>query len=386
MDVSLDQRVDWDPTQSDIAHNDPGAYDKVRAKCPVAHASDGGWTVLAHAQALEVLHDPTTYSSTVSRYPSVPNGMDPPEHAPYRAIVDEFFHPARMEAFEHVCRKIVRHLLRGITSGQPFEVMEELARPFANEVQCAFMGWPSSLHQPLQEWVHKSQAATRSQDRAALSAVALEFDGHIRAQLELRRTTPGNHDVTWQLTQAEVDGTRLTNEDLVSIIRNWTVGELGTIAASVGIMVDFLAQRPQEADRLRDLMSQGYNLAYATDEILRITSPFISSRRKTTANTTLGGRSIPAGQRVNVNWASANRDEAVFGDSDAFDLTRDPALNLLYGAGIHVCPGKPLAHLELRIVLEELLATFNSIEVTGEQAPNQFPGSGFATLWATFNA
>ncbi|XBH21243.1 cytochrome P450 [Jonesiaceae bacterium BS-20] len=379
--MTLPEVIDWDPTSPQIQHNDKTAYDEVRGRCPVAHAANGSWTVLAHPEALEVLHQDGVYSSAVSRYPSVPNGMDLPEHTSFRRVVDEFYHPARMRAFEHVCRRIVRNLLHQIVPGQQLDLMDTFARPFANEVQCAFMGWPSSLHTPLQEWVHKNQVATRAQDRDAMSAVALEFDGVIRDQLAARRSGEiPFHDVTWELMQARVNDRGLTDDEIVSIIRNWTVGELGTIAASVGIMANFLAERPHEADNLRELLKQGRDLASATDEILRITSPFISSRRKTTEAAYLGSRSIPAGSRVNVNWASANRDETVFGDPDVFDLSRDPSANLLYGAGIHVCPGKPLAQLELRIVLEELLTTFSQFTVTTTPTPAQFPASGFTVL------
>lgn len=379
--MTLPEVIDWDPTSPQIQHNDKTAYDEVRRRCPVAHAANGSWTVLAHPEALEVLHQDGVYSSAVSRYPSVPNGMDLPEHTPFRRVVDEFYHPARMRAFEHICRRIVRNLLRQIVPGQQLDLMDAFARPFANEVQCAFMGWPSSLHIPLQEWVQKNQVATRAQDRDAMSAVALEFDSVIRDQLAARRSGEiPFHDVTWELMQARVNDRGLTDDEIVSIIRNWTVGELGTIAASVGIMANFLAERPHEADNLRELLKQGRDLASATDEILRITSPFISSRRKTTEEANLGSRSIPAGSRVNVNWASANRDETVFGDPDVFDLSRDPSANLLYGAGIHVCPGKPLAQLELRIVLEELLTTFSQFTVATTPTPAQFPASGFTVL------
>ena len=97
---------------------------------------------------------------------------------------------------------------------------------------------------------------------------------------------------------------------------------------------------------------------------------------------TLGGRTLAKGSRIALNWASANRDEAVFGDPDEFRLDRDPELNLLYGAGIHVCPGAPLARLELRIVMEELLARTNRITLAPDKEPVNafFPASGFSSL------
>src|SRR5690625_4566241 len=167
--------------------------------------------------------------------------------------------------------------------------------------------------------------------------------------------------------------------EIVSILRNWTVGELSTIAASAGIMAHYLAEHPELQDRLR---ARPQDLPAAIDEMLRIHPPLIANRRVATRDVELGGRQIPAGDRLTVIWASANRDEQVFGDPDEFRLDRDPADNLLYGAGIHVCPGAPLARLEMRVFLEELLAATTAIELVPGEAPVRaaYPASGFTTL------
>ena len=99
------------------------------------------------------------------------------------------------------------------------------------------------------------------------------------------------------------------------------------------------AERPDLQQRLRQDPSL---LRVAIDEILRIHAPLIANRRVATGAVEIGGREIGAGERITLIWASANRDEGVFGDPDEFRLDRDPAENLLYGAGIHVCPGAPL--------------------------------------------
>jgi hypothetical protein len=119
----------------------------------------------------------------------------------------------------------------------------------------------------------------------------------------------------------------------------------------------------------------------AIDEILRIHAPLIANRRVATRAVEFDGRRIDAGERITLIWASANRDEAVFGDPDEFRLDRDPALNLLYGAGIHACPGAPLARLELRVVVEELLGS-RQIEPAPGSVPVRaiYPASGFSLL------
>lgn len=371
---------DWDPRTEEVLADQIAAYDRMRRTCPVAHGTTGNWAVFRHTDVVGVLEDHATFSNTVSRHVAVPNGMDPPQHTAFREVVDRYYTPERMAAFEPALREIARELVAALPRGEDVEVMEALAEPYAGHAQCAFMGWPASLHEPLREWTEKNHAATLAQDRDAMSAVALEFDSFIREQLLARRRDPdAPRDTTTDLMAEQVGDRPLTDDEIVSIVRNWTVGELGTIAASVGIIARFLAERPDVQQRLR---AQPHLAEAASDEILRIHAPLIANRRRTTTPVTLGGREISEGQRVVVVWASANRDEEVFGDPDEFRLDREPGHNLLYGAGIHYCPGAPLARLELRVVMEELFAGTEAVGLpsTGEPVRAIYPASGYSTL------
>jgi cytochrome P450 len=162
-------------------------------------------------------------------------------------------------------------------------------------------------------------------------------------------------------------------------LRNWTVGELGTIAACVGILGHYLAANPQIEQQLR---GNPELLPAAINEILRIHAPLASNRRLTTRPVEIGGRWIATGERITLIWASANRDEGVFGDPDEFRLDHDPTHNLLYGRGIHVCPGAQLAQLELRVVMEELLKSTRRINTAPGRQPTIaiYPASGFSAL------
>jgi cytochrome P450 len=261
------------------------------------------------------------------------------------------------------------------------KIMSEFAEVFALRVQSAYLGWPDSLQEPLRQWTKRNREATLARDRKALAAVALEFDGYITELIDLRREAGAGapDDLTTRLVAERVEGRPLSDEEIVSILRNWTVGELGTIAASVGILAHYLAANQAVQAQLR---SDPRLLPAAIDEILRMHAPLISNRRVTTRQVEVGGRELAAGERLTLLWASANRDEAVFGDPDEFRVDRDPDANLLYGAGIHVCPGAPLARLELRVVMEELLAGTTSLELAVEEDAVRavYPGSGFAQL------
>jgi cytochrome P450 len=328
---------------------------------------------------MRVLNNPRQFSNVVSNHLAVPNGFDPPEHTAYRRIIDAYFSAQRMTEFEPVCRSIAAKLIARLPNET--EIAAEFADVFAIEAQCAFLDWPEGLHQPLLRWTRKNQAATLSGDRDAMAAVAVEFDSYIRDLLaESRKLAPiRRNDAVTRLLNERIDDRALSDEEIVSILRNWTVGEISTISACVGILAHYVAERPQLQQQLRD---QTNLLPAAIDEILRIHPPLISSRRKTTESVEIGGCQLGTGERITIMWASANRDEAEFGDPDEFRLDRGPATNLLYGAGIHVCPGAPLARLELRVVMEELLGRTKSIAMIPDKKPVRaiYPASGFSSL------
>lgn len=371
---------EWDPRSEDSRRDQIRVYDEIRRRCPVAHSEYLHWSLFRHSDVMRVLGNPSIFSSNVSEHLAIPAGMDPPEHTEFRRIIDKYYTPDRIREFEPACRQVAAALLHELAGKPSVEVTAELSDPFAIRIQSAFLDWPSSLHAPLLRWTRKNYAATLSGVRAALSAVATEFDGYIRELItEARKRADSGADPMVQLLSERVNGRALTEDEIVSILRNWTVGELSTISACVGILLHYLAEHPRLQQQLRESPAL---LPAAIEEILRIHPPFISSRRRTTQPVQIAGRQIPAGERVTIMWASANRDENRFGDPDEFRLDRDPTLNLLYGAGIHVCPGAPLARLELRALLEEVFRRSRSIASIPGSDPVRavYPGSGFSSL------
>ncbi len=356
-------------------------YDDMRRRCPVAHSEYLHWSLFRHDDVTRVLDDYQTFGNAVSSHFSVPNGMDPPEHTKYRRIIEPYFSPQRMEAFEPACRVIAVNLVNGLPEEGEIELMAVFAQDFALQIQSAFLGWPADLHEPLRQWIRKNQEATRAGDITAMVDVAFEFDGYIKSSLSVRREAgvDAPDDITSSLLRERIGDRLLGDEEIVSILRNWTVGELGTISACAGILAHYLADQPKLQNQLRE---QTPLLPAAIDEILRIHPPLVASRRITTKPVEIRGRKLPEGERLSLIWASANRDEAVFGDADEFRLDRDPTKNLLYGAGIHVCPGAPLARLELRILMEELLGRTRRIALVPGNDPVKtiYPASGFSSL------
>lgn len=372
---------DWNPTSPEVQRDQRAAYDAMRLRCPVAYSELLGWSLFRHEDVMRVLFDHKTFSSAVSQHLSVPSGMDQPEHTEYRRIIEPYFSAKRMEAFEPICRGIATKLAHDLNVRREVEFMTDAALPFAVQVQCAFLGWPAALQEPLLRWTRKNHEATLAQDRKAMSEIALEFEAIIDDLLETRLQADASPetDLTTALMHEKVWGRPLSNEELASILRNWTVGEIGTISASVGILAHYLTEHP---DLQKQLRTQPNLLPNAIEEILRIFGPLVSNRRITTCPVEIGGRQIAAGERITLMWISANRDERVFEDPDSFRLDRDYSKNLLWGAGIHVCPGAPLAKLEMKVFMEELLAHTLDIATIPETSPAlaAYPASGFATL------
>lgn len=372
---------DWNPTSPEVQRDQRAAYDAMRRRCPVAYSEFMGWSLFRHEDVLRVLLDHKTFSSAVSQHLNVPSGMDQPEHTPYRRIIEPYFSAERMQAFAPICRDLTAELVQNLNTRREVEFMADAALPFAVQVQCAFLGWPAALQEPLVRWTRKNHEATLAQDRKAMSEIAREFEGIIDDLLETRLQADAGPeaDLTASLMHESVWGRPLSNEELASILRNWTVGEIGTISASVGILAHYLAEH---ADLQKQLRPQPHLLPEAIEEILRLFGPLVSNRRVTTRPVEIGGRKIAAGERITLMWISANRDENVFADPDSFRFGRDYSKNLLWGAGIHVCPGAPLAQLEMKVFMEELLAHTQDITTNPQASPTlaAYPASGFATL------
>lgn len=374
-------KPEWDPVQDLDEPPQTMAHDELRRRCPVAFSEQLGWSVFNHADAVRVLSDHERFSNAVSNHLSVPNGMDPPEHTPYRRAIEKYFSAERIQAFRPLVQQIADDLILPTVSAGTIEVMSDLARRFACQVQCAFLGWPDGLEQILINWTLENSRASREGNRELLSKLAAEFEAIVDQQLDARAGSANQAmpDITADLMREQVHDRPLSYEEISSILRNWTVGEIGTISASIGILIHHLATEPRDQNTLR---AQPERLPSAIDEILRVHNPLFSNRRVTRCPVELGGHELGAGERVTIHWIAANRDEAVFEHAAEVQFDRDPTQNLLYGAGVHVCPGAPLARMELQEFTESLFRQTSDWQLCGEStAVNAVqPDSGFSIL------
>jgi cytochrome P450 len=356
----------WEPLSKAALEDQRATYDRMRAQCPVAR-SPRGVTFFRHADVVAAAADPATFSSAASSHRQVPNSLDPPEHTAFRAAIDPFFSPERMQALEPRLRVIALEIVTGLPRATTVDAVADVGYPFAVRAQAEWLGWHGA-ERDLLTWMADNHAASRSGDKVRTAAVAAAFDeiviGQIRRRRELGVAAP--MDPTTQLLSVSVDGRPLRDEDIVSILRNWTAGDLGSIAAALGVVAHFLATHADVQERLRGGRE---DLASAVDEMLRIDDPFLVNRRIVTRATTTAGFELEAGTRVYLNWTSANRDELAFADPDAYRPAEHAADNLVYGTGIHVCPGRPLATLELVVAVEALLSHTSEVALSLDEEP-----------------
>jgi cytochrome P450 len=337
----------------------------------------GRLVVRRHAAVVAVAQDPQTFSNNVSRHLHVPNGLDGEGHAAARRFLDPFFEPAEIAGLEPELRRIADELVAVLAGAGVFDAVADLGARFAVRAQSAWLGWRPDLEDALLSWVAENRAATRSRDTSLTRRVAADFDAIIGSLIRERQEQPTD-DVTMRLmTTPTEEGETLTDPEVVSILRNWTGGDLSSLALCAGVVLQWIVEHPDHAAHLA--AASDAELDAAIDEILRADDPFVSNRRIATRDAVVDGCPVHAGDVLVIDWRAANRDPAAFSDPDGFDPEGHAAANLVYGTGPHVCPGRGLATLELRVLVRSLLAA-GRVVAAGDPERELPPVAGYRTV------
>jgi cytochrome P450 len=351
---------------------------------PTGHTPDGEgfWSVATYRECLEVLRDPATYSSerggqrayggtVLADLPTaglVLNMMDDPRHARIRRLLSKGLTPRTVGRLEDDLRRRTRVLLDRVADRRECDFLVEVAAELPMQVICTLLGVPEDDRHMLFEAVEYAfdfrdgrEAFESTPEQAAATARMLEYGAALVAE---RRTRPGD-DMLSTIVHArlpDVDPPTLTDAELTS---NFTLFFAAGAETTRNALAGGLAALIAHPDQLARLRADPALLPTAIEEMLRWTTPSPMKRRTATRDAELAGHRIRAGDKVVIWEGSANRDDAVFADPMAFDVTRDPNPHLTFGHGVHYCLGASLARLEMRVVFEELLARFSGFALAG---------------------
>ncbi len=375
-------------------------YAKMRAAGPVHHVeSIAAYLVTSHELILEVLRDPVTFSSVfpskfakagvalrqedldaltaviAEGYPRVPTliSADPPAHTRYRRLVSKAFSAKAIAELEPVVRAITTKLIDAWADSGEIEFVGEFAVPLPMEVIAKALNVPDDRLGDFKRWSDDTVAGVGAnpplERRLAAERGINELQRYFADALEERRAHPQD-DLLTHLLEASIDDDdpEITDKrpldvpEMLSLIQQLLSGGNETTTKMLAEMMRLLGEHPDQWERLK----QGPSLVpRAVEESLRLASIAQGMWRITTRDVELGGVAIPKGSRVVPVYASANRDESIFADPDAFDPARANLTDhVAFGKGTHFCVGAALARLEARVALEELVRRVESFTLS----------------------
>ena len=378
---------DFDPLAPEDFDSPYADYERLRRECPVAHSQAWGgfWAYMKHADVVNAASDSELYiTSKQNVVPKVaftgrrpPLHLDPPEHTPYRRALSPLLSPARVARFEPLIREICAELLAGMAARGGGDICEDFSARMPIRVFNAWMNLPPAQSEALAEVGRRYNIAVQSNDEAATRETSLRLYDMARALVTERKHNPldPTTDAASALLAARANGSPLPEEMIVGTIRQVLV--VGIIAPTV--VIGSIAVHLSRDRALQDHLRANPALSEAaTDEFLRLYTPYRGFARTARTDVTCQGRHIPAGEPIALVYASANRDESVFEDAATFRLDRPNMKDsVAFGRGPHMCLGSALARLEMRVALEELLRhTPRGFELAGTVVPTRLPEIG----------
>jgi cytochrome P450 len=351
------------------------AYKQLRAGAPVCwNDVTKFWALLRYEDIRYVSTNPDKFSSTKGITipdPVMPNPVqegnliftDPPRHRQLRKLINTGFTKRQVAILEPKVREIVYGVLDDVRTESTVEFAESLAAPLPTRMIAELLGAPPDDWEKFRRW---SDACTGNADPEIEldSFVAIgELFEYFQKLIAARRAEPRN-DMLSVLSTAEVDGAKLTDEDLLNFAFLLLVAGNETTRNLIALGTLALIEHPEECDKL---VKEPALIPGAVEEMLRWCSPVTHMARAATADVEIRGQRIREGDMVVMLYGSANRDEEIFGlDAEEFKIDRHPNPHIAFGCGEHSCVGAQLGRLEARVFFEVLLGRYPKLELVGD--------------------
>ena len=361
-----------------------GFFERLRREAPIHYCaeSDFGpyWSVTRYEDVAYVEKNPEIFSSARSIVIGDPEPdfpleagfitMDGPKHTAHRKVVQPVASPRNLNYLEPLIRQRAGEILDGLPVGETFDWVDRVSIELTTGMLATLFDFPYEQRRKLTHWSDMATAspaqvgsvAATEEERQESLMECLEFftrlwkerEGNAPTERLDMITALANSEATKNMDPMEYLGT------LVLLI----VGGNDTTRNSITGGIVALNENPDQYQKLRDDPSLIPNMV---SEIIRWQTPLAHMRRTATRDTELGGKRIKKGDKVVMWYVSANRDDAMFDDPDAFRIDRENARqHLSFGLGVHFCMGSRLAEMQLRVLWEEILARFHTVEVVGE--------------------
>lgn len=367
----------FDHHSSEFARDPWSTYAELRERCPVAWSDthdDGFWVLSRYDDVFEVARDDETFSSDrevvlpatrVGRI--IPLNSDPPDLKRYRRVINPWFTLGAAESLEPRVRAFTTERIdRFIESGRCDLVMD-LANPIPAMTTLELMGLPIDEWAVFAKPIHDSFfARPGTPEREAGMAEFARVRPRMASELELRRKTPRD-DLLTALVAAEAEGTidAQEAEDLAVMVL------IGGIDTTMAALSTAFLRLHHDREARRRLLEDPSLLTAAIEEFLRIDPPVQGFARTIARDCVVGGQPLAKGETLFMLWGSANRDEAMFPEADRLRIDRHPNRHLTFGIGGHRCLGATLARMEMKVVLEEVLARLPDYHI--DEAGVQYP-------------
>lgn len=376
-------------------------YRELRDHDPVHRVDDPPHFVLSRFDDVwDAVRDHETFSSAkgLTTYPDEIEAlglaptivmMDPPRQVALRRLISHGFTPRRIAELEPAVRAFARDLLDRMleraADGEPVDLHRAYSSPIPTFTLAHLLGVPAADRALFDPWVHALTAlADEGFDVRGLTApeAVTEMFGYFSEVITARRTDPGD-DLISALAQAEVDGERLSDWDILGFCFVIVAGGNDTTANLISHAVMLLDADHRQREQV---VTDPSLVPNALMEVLRLEGSVQGLARTTTRPVRVHDTEIPAGEKVLLLYAAANRDEREFGPTaEALDIHRDMPRHLGFASGTHFCIGSHLAKLQARVAVEELYARHPhvGVDVTkGERTRSPFT-RGWVSLPAT---
>lgn len=377
---------DFDPFISETFDSPHDMFAKLRNECPVAHSDAWGgfWAFTKYDDVANAASDYDTYITSVQNVvPKVsttgrrpPLHLDPPEHTPYRRALAPTFSEKRIASFAPAIERISQNILIDLIAQGEADICTDFSARMPILVFAEWMNLPPDQVDQLGEVGRRYNIAVQSADMEATQESSKQLYDMARALLAERKQNPldPKADAISSLLAARVDGEPLPEELIVGTIRQVLV--VGIIAPTV-LFGSICVHLTRHKDLQRQLREDLSLVPAATEEFLRLYTPYRGFARTPNKDVVVRGCPIKKHEAVALVYASANRDEEVFENADQFVMNRPNIKDsLAFGRGPHMCIGASLGRLEMQIALRTLLELTEDFDLNGEIMPTRMPEIG----------